>query len=113
MQGKKQIALLRANRVVWAGSLLIWAISEYLVVYFQIIDHLYNASTVQFYYRPIAMTLPLVVGFGIFRRLEKSFAFPDSVNVEQLSWGFGFVTLIFYLCLAATIMEFVVRFSPK
>lgn len=88
MQGKKQIALLRANRVVWVGSLLIWALSEYLVSYFQIVDHLYNASTVQFYYRPIAMTLPLAVGLDTFRRLEKSFAFLDSVNVEQLSWGF-------------------------
>jgi hypothetical protein len=97
---------LQISQIIWTGALLIWILSEFVAIYFQIDRHLYRVGSMQFYYRPLMLTLPLMVGFGTFRRLEKVLVLQDLDGAEQLSRGFGFVTLIFYLEITATIMEY-------
>jgi hypothetical protein len=112
MHNEKSNHFLRVSRIVWAGTLLIWVLSEYAVMCFQIDRHLYRVGSMQFYYRPLTMTLPLMVGFGTLRRLEKALVLRGLDDEEQLSRGFGFVTLIFYLGITATVIEYCLRL-PK
>lgn len=98
--------LFRLSRVTWTASLLIWLISELLVMHVQLHRQMYSVFRLQFYYRPLMMILPLACAFGTFRRLENILGLRGIGDIEQLSRGFGFVTLIFYLGIVAAMMEF-------
>jgi hypothetical protein len=102
---------LRVSRIIWVGAVLIWLLSEYVIMYSQIDRHLYRVSSMQFFYRPLMMSLPLAVGLGTFRRLEKVLALRGLDDAEHLSRGFGFVTFIFYLGLTATVIELCQKFK--
>ena len=103
MEGSGRV--LKSSRIVWAGVLVVWILTEYAVMHFQIERHLHRVSSIAFYYRPLMVTLPLAIGFSTCRRLEKVMNLSGSDNREHLSQGMGTVTLISYLTLLAALLD--------
>lgn len=96
---------LKTSGVVWAGALLLWILTEYVVVHFQIARHLHSVSSMSFYYRPLMVTLPLAIGYTSCRRLEKVLNLDGLENREHVSRGMGSITLISYLTLVAALID--------
>jgi hypothetical protein len=94
-----------ASRLIWAGVLLVWVLTEYAVMHLQVKRQLHQLSSIAFYYRPLMITLPLAIGFITWRRLEKGINLSSSGNREQLSRGMGSVTLISYVTLLAALLD--------
>jgi hypothetical protein len=93
------------SRFIWIGTLLAWILTEYIVMYIEIAVHLYRICSIEFYYRPLMVTLPLAVGFNAFRWLEKALVLKEWDDREHLSRGLSTVTLVSYFALMAALLE--------
>jgi hypothetical protein len=93
------------SSAIWLGALFVWILSEYLVMRLQIDRRLFGVGSIEFYYRPLMLALPLAMGFGTFRRLGKIIRLKGEDELERLSRGFGNVMLVSYLTFLATFLR--------
>jgi ABC-type amino acid transport system permease subunit len=93
------------SRILWAANLLIWLVAEIAVIHIEIERHLYRIGAINFYYRPLMVTLPLAVSFNVLRKLENVANLQEPNAREQLSRGIASIALVFYLVLISTLIE--------